>query len=543
MNAHRSVRAPARAVAAAAVAVVAAGILAPAAAQDGGSKAARLLPAPVVPVPPLLDRAKVDHALAGLDGIVERAMAETGVPGVAVAVVHDDEVLYQKGFGVREVGRPEPVDTDTVFLLASVSKPLASTIVARLVGEGRFAWDDPVRDYNSDFRLSDPYVTANATFADLMSHRSGLATGAGDLLEDLGFDRATILSKFDQQPLDAFRSSYHYSNFGYTAGGEAAAVAAGMPWEDLADALLFEPLGMASASYRHADYLARDNKALIHVRVGDPAGKVWEAKYDRDPDAEAPAGGASASIADLAKFVRLQLANGVFDGGRIVDEAALAATHVPQVISGAPSSPAARGQFYGLGWNVGYDDEGRARVGHSGAFNLGTSTNVTMLPGERLGIAVITNGEPIGVAEAIAAAFLDAAQHGEETVDWLPFLGAIFEAMVAAEQAGAASDTEVADPAPARAADAYAGVYDNGYYGPLTVTADDGGLSMTMGPEAAPTTLALTHVDGDRFVFETIGENAYGLSNARFEAGRDGTAARLTLDFYDTSGLGTFTRR
>lgn len=522
--------------------VVALPVLAMIAALGGAPALAEdppLLEAPVSPVPPLFDRAKIDTALAALDGIVAHAMAETGVPGVAVAVVTSKEVLYAKGFGVREVGKPEPIDTDTVFLLASVSKPIASAVVAGVVGRGLIAWDDPVSRYNPAFALSDPFVTKNATFADLMSHRSGLRTGSGDLLEDLGFDRAYILGHLVAQPLDPFRSTYHYSNFGYTMGGEAAAVAAGTDWERLAEEVLFGPLGMKTASYRHADYLARPNHARIHVRLPDG---TWAAKYDRDPDAEAPAGGASASIADLIPFVRMQLGGGSLDGRPVIDPAALAATHVPHVIPGTPADPAVRTGFYGLGWNVTYDDQGRTRIGHSGAFNLGTATNISFLPGEDLGVIVLTNGQPIGVAEAIGAGFFDVAQNGRQTVDWVGYVGGIFAAMDAADAPKV--DYGKAPPAPKPPADAaaYAGTYDNAYYGPLTVTLTDGRLAMAMGPEFAKTVFPLTPYDGDTFSFETIGENGNGLAGAIFTLGDDGRAAKVVLDFYDVNGLGTFVR-
>src|SRR5680860_442440 len=175
-----------------------------------------------MPVPPLFTQAAIDKATAALDGIVENAMKRTGMPGVAVGVVYKDKVIYAKGVGLRELGKPGAIDADTVFMLASVSKPIASTIVAKLVGDGTVKWDDPAKGHNPAFALNDAYVTEHATIADLMSHRSGLHTGAGDLLEDLGFDRDYILSHLDQQPLDPFRSTYHYSNFGYTAGGTAA---------------------------------------------------------------------------------------------------------------------------------------------------------------------------------------------------------------------------------------------------------------------------------------------------------------------------------
>jgi CubicO group peptidase (beta-lactamase class C family) len=501
--------------------------------------AAKLLKAPVSPVPPLFDQAAIDKATAALDGIVEGAMKRTGLPGLAVGIVYKDKVIYAEVFGVREIGKPGKIDPDTVFLLASVSKPIASTIVAHLVGEGVVDWHGKASGYNPAFALSDPYVTENATIADLMSHRSGLRTGSGDLLEDLGFDRDYILSQIDQQPLDPFRSTYHYSNFGYTAGGIAAATAAGKSWEDLADTVLFEPAGMTSASYRHADYLAHKDRAHIHARLKDG---TWAAKFDRNADAEAPAGGASASLNDMLRFMRLQLGDGTLDGKEIVKADALAPSHVPHVIPGPPRSVAAPAGFYGFGWNVSYDDQGRVRIGHSGAFELGTATNVTFMPGEDLGIVVLTNGMPIGVAEAVGAAFLDVAQNGEQTVDWVGFMGGIFEQMRAAEGPEVDYAKLPAKPKPAQDLTSYTGSYGNSYYGPLTVAGDGDALSMTLGPQGAPTTFALTHFDGDTFSFETIGENANGLAGAIFTVGDDGKAEKVVLDYYDRTGLGTFVR-
>lgn len=163
-------------------------------AQHAASASASLLPAPPGQIEPLLDRPKVTNALAKLDGLIQDAMEHTGPPGMAVAVVYRDEVVYSKGFGVREVGKPEEIGPDTVFQVASVSKPLASTVVAGLVGRQLINWTDGVVEHNKSFALKDEYVTQNASFADLMSHRSGLKTASGDLLEDLGFDRAYILS-------------------------------------------------------------------------------------------------------------------------------------------------------------------------------------------------------------------------------------------------------------------------------------------------------------------------------------------------------------
>lgn len=500
---------------------------------------ASLLPEPPGQVEPLLDRAKVNRALARLDGFIQDAMSRTGLPGMAVAVMYRDEVVYSKGFGVREVGKPEQVTPDTVFQVASVSKPLASTVVAGVVGQEVIEWTDPVIEHNRNFALNDDYVTRNATFVDLMCHRSGLRTSSGDLLEDLGFDRAYILSHLNQQPLDTFRSSYNYSNFGFTEAGQAAADAMKTSWEDLAHEVLFRKLGMSSSSYRHSDYEKAANRATLHVPVGN---KEWEAKYRRDPDAEAPAGGASSSVRDLAQWLRLQLGSGSYRGAPIIDPAALQTTHVPHIVSGPASAPAARSHFYGLGWNVAYDDQGRVQLGHSGAFDLGAATAVNMLPGEQLGIVTLTNGRPQGIPEAVNADFMDTAQHGSPTVDWLTFAAGVFQRLDEAGKPEVDYTKVPANPAPAKPNSAYAGTYNNSYYGPLVVFEEGGKLAMKMGPADSPTTFPLTHFDGDTFSFESIGENGNGLAGAIFAGASGGSSPSVTLDFYNRTGLGTFMR-
>jgi CubicO group peptidase (beta-lactamase class C family) len=244
----------------------------------------------------------------------------------------------------------------------------------------------------------------------------------------------------------------------------------------------------------------------------------------------------------MLRFLRLQLGKGTLDGQKIVDADALAQSHMPQAIPGPPASPAARASYYGFGWNISYDDEGRARICHSGAFELGTATNITFMPGEDLGIVVLTNGQPFGVAEAVGAAFLDVAQNNKQTVDWVGFMGGIFERMAAADAPAVDYAKTPAQPKPARDLSAYVGHYGNSYYGPLVVSVRGNGLSMTMGPQARSTTFALSHFDGDTFSFETLGENANGLAGAIFTIGERDKATRVVLDFYDRTGLGTFVR-
>lgn len=299
-----------------------------------------LAAAPPPQPPAQLTAAEVNAAVGKLDGIVRDGMERTGVPGVAVAVVYKDRVVYLKGFGVRHEGRSARIDPDTVFELASLSKPLASTVVAGAVGEGegegegegdeKIGWDDPVAAHLPGFALKDPWVTRNVTVADLFAHRSGLPDHSGDLLEDLGYDRDYILSHLRYEPLAPFRASYAYTNYGPTAAGQAVADAEGTTWEKLSEDTLYKPAGMDSTSSLFADYEAAKNRADLHVKAPDG---TWRAQFVRDADAQSPAGGASSSARDMSRWLRLQLANGKLDGEQIIPAAQLERTHLPAIVS------------------------------------------------------------------------------------------------------------------------------------------------------------------------------------------------------------------
>src|SRR5436190_11576693 len=274
---------------------------------------------------------QIDKAVRETEKLAQKQIQDNTLPGLAIAVVFQDKVAYAKGFGVRDVNTKTPVDADTVFQLASLSKPIGSTVIAALVGEGRITWDSKLSVLDPSCEMFDPWVTRIITIRDMYAHRSGLPEHAGVLLEDLGFTRAEILYRLRyQHPGSSFRSHYAYTNFGMTEGGIAAAKAYGLEWEEASKQKLYNPLGMNSTSSRYTDFMARRNKALGHVLVD---GK-WVQKFKRDPDVQSPTGGVSSSVNDLAKWLRLQLGNGKFDGKQVVDNDELAETHHPHMLTG-----------------------------------------------------------------------------------------------------------------------------------------------------------------------------------------------------------------
>jgi CubicO group peptidase (beta-lactamase class C family) len=474
---------------------------------------------------------RVDEAIGKVDGLADELMKRSGIPGMAVAVVHDGKVAYAKGFGVIDVRSGTKVDPDTVFQIASLSKPVGATVVANQVSHNMVGWDMPVWVTMPSFVLSDAYVTRHVTVADLYAHRSGLPDHAGDGLEDLGYDRRQILDRLKFLALDSFRNTYAYTNFGITAAAEAVAAAAKKPWEELSDEAVYRPLGMTSTSSRFADYEARPNRALAHVKT--PTG--YQPLFTRNPDAQSPAGGVSSSINDMARWLMMVLGNGTYNGVRIASQEALLPAVTPEVISVPPGNPGARASFYGYGFNVSVTAAGRTQFRHSGAFALGVGSAFAALPSANVGIIALTNAAPIGVPETLAAEFMDLVQFGEIREDWAALYHQAFDSMDKPE-GSLVGRQPPAKPAPAKPLDTYVGDYANPYWGPAKITQAGGGLQLSIGPRND--TFPLSHWDGDTFTFTLQNENAPPgtISKATF-AGNE-----LTLEYYDRNKVGTFTR-
>lgn len=477
----------------------------------------------------------VDHAVAQLDKIVTELMSSSGIPGLSVAVVYGEKTVYAKGFGVKDASRPDEagnqIGPDTVFQLASVSKPIGATVVAHQVGDHAIDWDTPIVDKLPWFALSDPAVSRMVTIGDLYAHRSGLPEHAGDKLEDLGYDQRAVLEKLRQLPLDPFRISYAYNNFGLTAAAEAVAAGAGKSWDDLSRDVLYAPLGMASTSSRFADFEARSDKALGHILID---GKYLP-RYQRDPDQESPAGGVSSSVNDLTHWLAMVLGNGTYGGHQVVAPEALMPALTPQMVSSPPMQPEMRAGFYGYGFNVSTTSASRVQFSHSGAFELGAATNFVIIPSADVAIVALSNATPSGIPEALTAEFADLVQFGKVREDWRKLYGEIIGPIgdPVGELVGKPRPEHPRQPKPLQA---YAGRYENDYWGPAIVSAKDDKLLLSLGPR--PDTYELEHWDGDEFTFSFVSENSPpgSISAAKFNGNT------VTLEYYDHDKMGTFTR-
>ncbi|TAI65448.1 serine hydrolase [Bradyrhizobium sp. Leo170] len=481
---------------------------------------------------------QIDSAIVSLDALAADIMKKSGIPGMAVAVVRDGKTVYAKGFGVRKMGESQTIDADTVFQIASLSKSLAASVVAHQVGAGIVNWNTPLVTHLPWFKLMDPWVTQHVTIGDMFSHRSGLPEHAGDDLEDLGYDRRTVLERLRLLPLRGFRNVYAYTNFGLTAAAEAVAAASGKDWESLSEDVLYRPLGMTATSSRFADFKKQSNRAVGHVKVGES----FQPKYQRLPDAQSPAGGVSSSANDLARWMALVLQHGTFEGGEIIPGDALLPAVTGEVISTHSSAVDARPSLYGYGFGVGITPAGRIMISHSGAFALGAGTHYAMIPSAGVGIVVLTNAEPNGAAEALGASFTDLVQFGMVTRDWFAAYTAAMAELVA-PTGDLVGKSPPATPAPAAKLSSYVGTYANPYFGNAEIAEVSGHLELKIGVSDRP--CVLTHWDGNVFSVSPSSENQTdgSLSSITFKQAGNGTARALTIEYLDGNGLGLFLRR
>ncbi len=491
--------------------------------------------AAAAPLPQAADDvdARIADAVGQLDAITADMLARSGVPGAAVAVVHGDDLLYAKGFGVRDVDTGAPVSAETVFQLASVSKSVGASVVAAAVGKGIARWKDPVVSHLPWFTLADPYVTRNATIADMYAMTSGLPHQAGDVLEGIGYDRQQILKRLKYLPLIPFRTEHLYTNFGLTAGAEAVAEAAGKDWASLSDDLIYGPLGMASTSSRHSDFVKESDRASLHV----PIDGSFVSKYTRMPDAQSPAGGVSSNVLDMSRWLQMEMDHGRYGGRQVVASRSLAKAQTAQIRTTPVVDAAFVPRWYGSGMAVTVDQSGQTRLTHSGAFSAGAGTTYLMLPKERLGIVVLSNAF-VGLPEAIAAAFADIVETGAVTRDWLPVVSAAF-APTYAPNTDLARASRPADARAPRPFPDYVGTYTNGYFGDVTARTSRGRLQLVMGPDRV--VVPLRPWTGDTFVGRIEPGDWPTDFLVTFSAG-SGQVNRLHLDLGDGEAADTLTR-
>jgi len=441
-----------------------------AAALAAGAHAGRIAPTASPVLPP------------GFDALVERVMKTFEVPGLAVSVVKDGQVVLAKGYGVRRLGEPAPVDARTLFGIASNTKAFTATALGLLVEDGRIEWDGPVTRYLPWFQMWDPYVTREMTVRDLLVHRSGLGLGAGDLLlwPETTYDRGEIVRRLRFiRPATSFRSAYAYDNMLYIAAGEVIEAVSGTTWEDFIAARILKKAGLAASEPRHSAEVAGRNVAIPHAVLD---GKPTPVAIDENDNMNA-AGGIISCAEDMARWMLIHLGEGKLpDGTRLFSERTerqLTALVTPIAISDPPAELAAqRANFngYALGFRVS-DYRGRKLVNHTGSLT-GYVSRVIMVPELELGITVLTNQESGDAYNSVIFAVLDQAM-GAPATDWAAAYVKIRERGRARtdEALKAAAAKRDAAAKPSLTLEKYVGTYEDAWYGPIVISIEGTGAS------------------------------------------------------------------
>ena len=449
-----------------------------------------------------------------LSSYVQRGLKLWNIPGLAVVVVKDGQVVASQGFGVRATGQPEPVDANTLFLIASNSKLFTGTAISQLVEEKKLKLDDPVRQYLPDFRLYDSTSTRLVTVRDLLSHRMGTKTFQGDFtFWNSNLSRADIIQKVRLlKPTTLFRQSYGYSNYGFLTAGEIIPVVAnGQKWEDFVQQRLLTPLAMANTYPNSIGASQRPNVAQPHTTANGPLAVL---PFDV-VDNFGPAASMVSCVSDLGHWLRFQLDSGKYQGQRVLPWATLRRTREGNTLAGSTKSPIVPTHFrtYGLGV-FSADYNARQIFWHTGGAN-GFVTNVCFVPEENLGLAVLTNQDNQSFFEALRYQLLD-AYLGVPYVDRSRQLHAL------AKRGNEETAKEIADLAarvakkakPSLALKAYAGTYQHPLYGPVTVE-PKGKLLLVRFPHHPALTATLDYLDGHSFR-TSYSNAAYGIFPANF---------------------------
>ncbi len=415
-----------------------------------------------------------------IDSLVNLTLKTFDVPGIAVGIVKDGKVIHAKGYGVRSLDSKLPVDEQTLFGIASNSKAFTGLALGMMVDEGKLTWDDPVRKHLPEFKLYDPYVSENFTVRDLLTHRSGLGLGAGDLMffpDGNNFTKKEILHNLRYlKPVSQFRTKYDYDNNLYIVAGMVLEKVAGLTWEDFIEQRIMKPLGFDKS--RASWSRSQQNKNIIdaHVPVD---GVVKTIPHDWSENANA-AGGIMSNIEDLSKWMIFQMDSGRYGNNKsLVSKRVLMETWTPQTIIPVNNRGTYNTNFagYGLGWFVS-DVAGKKQLQHSGGL-LGTVTLTTFIPEIKLGIIVLTNQQSGAAFNAITNTIKDSylgikgydrvkmARGGvdQRETEAKAIVNAVWKMVDSSKRIKAVPDAKI-----------YTGIYKDDWFGQVSITEEKEGI-------------------------------------------------------------------
>jgi CubicO group peptidase (beta-lactamase class C family) len=471
--------------------------------------------------------AQIESKNAEFDAYVAQAVKDWQAPGLAIAVVKDGKIVFAKGYGVREIGNAAPVDTQTVFAIASTTKAMTVAALAMLVDEGKLSWDDPVIKYLPSFKVSDPYVTRELTIRDLLTHRSGLGNtdylwALSDLSPNEMMEKLALV-----KPEYSLRSSFIYQNVMYVMAGQVVAAVSGMPWSTFVQKRIFDPLGMTHSYPVEAMVPRGANAAEPHWLFG----RDTIVTITRDVEKGITSAGAVwSSVADMSKWMIFLLDSGRVNGKQLIKPTTFAEFWKPQQMVPPdefyPTMALTKPHWmtYGLGWFQ-HDYQGRMLDFHTGSLN-GTVAIVGLIPDERFGVYVFANRDHVEVRHALMYKAID-LYLGNPARDWSKDLKVIYDARRArGDSARVAQERKrIKGTKPSVALSNYAGTYEDALYGRVIVLEHGGQLDIDVGPFLKG---KLEHWQYDRF--RAVWDSRWnGTDIVAFTIGGDGTASALEV--------------
>jgi CubicO group peptidase (beta-lactamase class C family) len=418
-----------------------------------------------------------------LDGYVEKAIQNWKVPGLSVAIIKDDSVVFARGYGILEMGKKDKVDAHTLFAVASNTKGFTAALLGMLVDEGKLQWDDRVIDYLPSFQMFDPYITREIRIRDLLTHQSGLPTFGGDRLW-IGTSNTSeeIISRIRYlEPSAPFRTQFQYQNLMYMVAGQVAAAVTGQTWDEAVQERIFKPLTMHESNTSIRDLKSKKNVAIPHEVVG---GKQMPIAYD-NVDGVAPAAAINSNVLDMAQWMRFQLGDGSFQGKRIISSRRMREMHAVQFpLPVSQYQERVLGAYfsgYGLGWFLS-QYKGHKTVSPGGGLS-GMISLQTLVPDLNLGIMILSNSAPDSPTNALTYYIMDHFLDQEErdwSGDYLAMNASQEERIEKSEKE--LQDKRIKGTRPSHGLSSYAGTYSEPVTGEIEIKLEKGKLVFDYNP-------------------------------------------------------------
>lgn len=480
---------------------------------------------------------KAKEALQGFDEFIEKALKDWNVPGLAVGVVVEDEVVFSKGFGYRNLKEKLPVTPQTLFAIGSATKAFTTFVLGTLVGEGKMKWDTPVRDYIPDFRMYDPMVTNRITPRDLVTHRSGLPRHDMLWYNNHEYSREELVRRLRYlKPSAGLREKFQYNNLMFLTAGYLSSVLTGKSWEELVRERIFKPLGMDRSNFSVKDSQKTEDYALPYREEEDQLKKI----PFREITVVGPAGSINSCVEDMTRWITLHLNQGKYQGQKLIDPLILQDIHSPHMTTDrTPPSPEFSIPTYGLGWFID-TYRGHKRVHHGGSID-GFIAQITLFPEDRIGLVVFANKNGASLPGIVTLHAADRLLE-LEPIDWnARRLKQSKKAEEAAQEAEKKKEmAQRKGTSPSHPLSEYTGEYEHPGYGTLVVEKTKEGLQFTFNDITTP----LEHWHYDVFNAPEVEEDkTFANTKILFRTGMKGYVEELEIPLEPSIDPIVFTKK